>query len=67
MSQPAVAPLRIVRDLDLAQTELKRLSSRTTQIQQGEARERVEAILAAVRNRGMRAADPTGRRARAAA
>ena len=52
MSQPAVAPLRIVRDLDQAQTELKRLSSRTTQIQQGEARERVEAILAAVRDRG---------------
>ena len=52
MSQPAVAPLRIVRDLDQAQTELKRLSSRTTQTQQGEARERVEAILAAVRDRG---------------
>ena len=52
MSQPAVAPLRIVRDLDRAQTELKRLSSRTTQNQQGEARERVEAILAAVRDRG---------------
>ena len=52
MSQPDVAPLRIVRDLDQAQTELKRLSSRTTQIQQGEARERVEAILAAVRDRG---------------
>ena len=52
MSQPAVAPLRIVRDLDRAQTELKRLSSRTTQTQQGEARERVEAILAAVRERG---------------
>ena len=52
MSQPAVAPLRIVRDLDRAQTELKRLSSRTTQTQQGEARERVEAMLAAVRDRG---------------
>jgi len=52
VSQPAVAPLRIVRDLDRAQTELKRLSSRTTQTQQGEARERVEAILAAVRDRG---------------
>ena len=52
MSQPAVAPLRIVRDLDRAQTELKRLSRRTTQTQQGEARERVEAILAAVRDRG---------------
>ena len=52
MSQPAVAPLRIVRDLDQAQTELKRLSSRTTQTQQGEARERVEAILTAVRDRG---------------
>jgi len=52
VSQPAVAPLRIVRDLDRAQTELKRLSSRTTQSQQGEARERVEAILAAVRDRG---------------
>jgi len=52
VSQPDVAPLRIVRDLDQAQTELKRLSSRTTQIQQGEARERVEAILAAVRDRG---------------
>ena len=52
MSQPAVAPLRIVRDLDRAQTELKRLSSRTTQTQQGEARERVEAILATVRDHG---------------
>ena len=52
MSQPAVAPLRIVRDMDRAQTELKRLSSRTTQTQQGEARERVEAILTAVRDRG---------------
>ena len=52
MSQPAVAPLRIVRDLDQAQRELQRLSSRTTQTQQGEARERVEAILAAVRDRG---------------
>ncbi|QNI96720.1 histidinol dehydrogenase [Synechococcus sp. RS9902] len=52
MSQPAVAPLRIVRDLDRAQTELKRLSSRTTQTQQGEARERVESILTAVRDRG---------------
>ena len=52
MSQPAVAPLRIVRDLDRAQTELKRLSSRTTQTQQGEARKGVEAILAAVRDRG---------------
>jgi len=41
-----------VRDLDRAQTELKRLSSRTTQTQQGEARERVEAILTAVRDRG---------------
>ena len=52
MSQPAVAPLRSVRDLARAQTELERLSSRTTQTQQGEARERVEAILAAVRDRG---------------
>ncbi|MCB4389883.1 histidinol dehydrogenase [Synechococcus sp. MU1617] len=52
MSQPAVAPLRIVRDLEQAQTELQRLSSRTTQTQQGEARERVETILAAVRDRG---------------
>ena len=52
MSQPAVAPLRIVRDLEQAQTELQRLSRRTTQTQQGEARERVETILAAVRDRG---------------
>ena len=52
MSQPAVAPLRIVRDLEQAQTELQRLSSRTTQTQQGEARERVATILAAVRDRG---------------
>nr|WP_255599765.1 histidinol dehydrogenase [Synechococcus sp. MU1643] len=52
VSQPAVAPLRIVRDLEQAQTELQRLCSRTTQIQQGEARERVETILAAVRDRG---------------
>ena len=41
-----------MRDLDRAQTELKRLSSRTTQTQQGEARERVEAILKAVCDRG---------------
>lgn len=41
-----------MRDLDLAQRELKRLSSRTRQTQQGEARERVEVILAAVRDRG---------------
>ena len=52
MSQPAVAPLRIVRDPKQAQTELQRLSSRTTQTQQGEARGRVETILAAVRDRG---------------
>ena len=52
MSQPAVAPLRIVRDPKQAQTELQRLSSRTTQSQQGEARGRVETILAAVRDRG---------------
>jgi histidinol dehydrogenase len=52
VSQPAVAPLRIVRDLEQAQTELQRLSSRTTQTQQGEARERVATILAAVRDRG---------------
>lgn len=52
MSQPAVAPLRIVRNLDQAQTELQRLSSRTKQTQQGEARERVQAILAEVCDRG---------------
>ena len=52
MSQPAVAPLRIVRDPEQAQTELQRLSSRTDQSQQSEARERVDAILAAVRDRG---------------
>ena len=52
MSQPAVAPLRIVRDPEQAQTELQRLSSRTAQTQQSEARDRVDAILAAVRNRG---------------
>ena len=52
MSQPAIAPLRIVRDPEQAQTELQRLSSRTTQTRQSEARERVEAILAAVRDRG---------------
>jgi histidinol dehydrogenase len=52
VSQPAVAPLRIVRDLEQAQTELQRLSSRTTQTQQGEAREQVATILAAVRDRG---------------
>ena len=52
MSQPAVAPLRIVRDLDQAQRELQRLSSRTTQTHQCEAREQVETILAAVRDRG---------------
>ena len=52
VSQPAVAPLRIVRDPEQAQTELQRLASRTTQTQQGEARERVDAILAAVRDRG---------------
>jgi histidinol dehydrogenase len=52
VSQPAVAPLRIVRDPEQAQTELQRLSSRTAQTQQSEARERVDAILAAVRDRG---------------
>ena len=52
MSQPAVAPLRIVRDPEQAQTELQRLSSRTAQTQQSEARERVDAILAGVRDRG---------------
>ena len=52
MSQPAVAPLHIVRDPEQALMELKRLSSRTAQTQQGEARERVDAILAAVRDRG---------------
>ena len=52
MSQPAVAPLHIVRDPEQAQTELQRLSSRTAQTQQSEARERVDAILAAVRDRG---------------
>ena len=52
MSQPAVAHLRIVRDPEQAQTELQRLSSRTAQTQQSEARERVDAILAAVRDRG---------------
>ncbi|WP_392346127.1 histidinol dehydrogenase [Parasynechococcus sp.] len=52
MSQPAVAPLRIVRDPEQAQTELQRLLGRTTQSQQGEARERVETILSAVRDRG---------------
>ena len=51
-SQPAVAPLRIVRDPEQAQKELQRLSSRTTQTQQSEARERVEEILAAVHDRG---------------
>ncbi|MCB4400536.1 histidinol dehydrogenase [Synechococcus sp. MU1625] len=52
MSQPAVAPLRIVRDPEQAQTELQRLSSRTAQTQQSEARQRVDAILAAVFDRG---------------
>ena len=51
-SQPAVAPLRIVRDPEQAQKELQRLSSRTTQTQQSEARKRVEEILAAVHDRG---------------
>jgi histidinol dehydrogenase len=52
VSQPAVAPLRIVRDPEQAQTELQRLSSRTAQTQQSEARQRVDAILAAVCDRG---------------
>jgi len=52
VSQPAVAPLRIVRDPEQAQTELQRLSSRTAQTQQNEARQRVDAILEAVRDRG---------------
>nr|WP_255618164.1 histidinol dehydrogenase [Synechococcus sp. MU1625] len=52
VSQPAVAPLRIVRDPEQAQTELQRLSSRTAQTQQSEARQRVDAILAAVFDRG---------------
>ncbi len=41
-----------MRDPEQAQMELQRLSSRTTQTQQGKARERVETILAAVRDRG---------------
>ena len=41
-----------MRDPEQAQTELQRLSSRTAQTQQSEAKERVDAILTAVRDRG---------------
>ena len=52
MSQPVVAPLRTLRDPDQAMAELKRLSGRTTLTQQGEARNKVNHILEAVRQRG---------------
>ena len=51
-SPPAIALLRIVRDEAEAVEELRRLSGRTGNAQQRQARDRVDAILSAVRERG---------------
>ena len=51
-SPPAIALLRIVRDEAEAVEELRRLSSRTGNAEQRQARDRVDAILSAVRERG---------------
>ena len=45
-------PLRLVRDPEAAQHELKRLTSRTTSDQQSDARDRVDQILEDVQRRG---------------
>ena len=51
-SPPAIALLRIVRDEAEAVEELRRLSGRTGNAEQRQARDRVDAILSAVRERG---------------
>ena len=51
-SPPAVALMRIVRDEAEAVEELRRLSGRTGNAEQRQARDRVDAILSAVRERG---------------
>ena len=51
-SSPVAFPLRCVRDPQQAAAELKRLTRRTTTNQQTEVRDRVDAILNAVRERG---------------
>ena len=51
-SPPAIALLRIVRDEAEAVEELRRLSGRTGNSEQRQARDRVDAILSAVRERG---------------
>ena len=51
-SPPAIALLRIVRDKAEAVAELRRLSGRTGNAEQRQARDRVDAILSAVRERG---------------
>lgn len=52
---PTPFPVRLVRDPDTAASELKRLTSRTTNDQQHEARQSVDQILDAVRRDGDRA------------
>ena len=51
-SPPATALLRIVRDEAQAVEELRRLTGRTGNAEQRQARDRVDAILSAVRERG---------------
>ena len=51
-SPPAIALMRIVRDEAEAVEELRRLSGRTGNAEQRQARDRVDAILSAVRERG---------------
>ena len=51
-SPPAIALLRMVRDEAEAVEELRRLSGRTGNAEQRQARDRVDAILSAVRERG---------------
>ena len=51
-SPPAIALLRIVRDEAEAVEELRRLSGRTGNAEQRQARDRVDAILSAVQERG---------------
>ena len=51
-SPPAIALLRTVRDEAEAVEELRRLSGRTANAKQRQARDRVDAILSAVRERG---------------
>lgn len=51
-SSPVAFPLRCIRDPQQAAAELERLTRRTTTNQQTEVRDRVDAILNAVRERG---------------